>query len=157
MENNQSKNKNSKDIIALDEIIFKQRLYTFFFASMERNDISLILSAIFIFIETFQLISFAFSDLFINTWKLDKAFYSDFTFILGGVRIGPLIRELSFSIYIAFWGSLLIFIFGITLVFGMALRLNDTNSNYYKMCTSITRKITAILGTVMFIPILGNF
>lgn len=37
----------------------------------------------------------------------------------------------------------------------MALRLNDPTSNYYRMCTSVTRILSAVLGSVFVIPILG--
>lgn len=64
MDNNamEKNNKLNKELSATEDITLKTKLFTYFYYVLKKKDINILLCTIFLFFETIQLISFAFSD-----------------------------------------------------------------------------------------------
>ncbi len=64
MENNgmEKNNKLNKELSTTEEVTLKTKLFTYFYYVLNKKDINILLTTIFLIIETIQFISYAFSD-----------------------------------------------------------------------------------------------
>jgi hypothetical protein len=76
--------------------------------------------------------------------------------IVSSSRIAPLIKHISFKLYLVIWGISLGIIFFTSLAFTISLRINKITSNFYQICISLTRYLTGAFTILLLIPILGK-
>jgi len=60
--NSLEKNKLNKELSTIEEYNLKTKLFTYFFYVLQKKDVNVFLCILFIIIESFQFISFAFSE-----------------------------------------------------------------------------------------------
>ncbi len=75
--------------------------------------------------------------------------------VVTSTRIAPLMKYISFNLYVVIWGCLLGLIFFLSLIFAMSLRINKIKSKFYQICISFTRHLTASLTIFFLIPVAG--
>ena len=76
--------------------------------------------------------------------------------IITSTRLAPLVKKLSFSVYVAIWACILGCIFIHALVLAMTLRINKITSRFYQLIVSFTHYFTIPLTTFLLIPIAGK-
>jgi hypothetical protein len=153
MDNNLEKNnKLSKELNANEDVGLKTRIFCFFYYVLKKKDINLILCLVFLFLEMFQLISFAFSPPHVGLWKLNQNTMNYIQWVVTSTRLAPLMKYLSFNLYMVIYGCLLGYIFFHSLVIAMALRINKVNSKFYQTIVSFTRYFTSALTILFLIP-----
>jgi len=77
--------------------------------------------------------------------------------VVTSTRIAPLMKFISFNLYLVIWGCLLGIIFFLSLILAMSLRINKINSKFYQVCISFTRYLTGAITIFLLIPVGGNF
>ncbi len=86
---------------------------------------------------------------------MDKDSFYYLNLIVTALRLAPLMKKVSFNVYLITWGSLLGLIFIISLLFSMALRINKPSSSFYQASTSVSKFITSVFGIFLVVPIAG--
>jgi hypothetical protein len=76
--------------------------------------------------------------------------------VVSSSRIAPLMKHISFKLYLVIWGSSLGIIFFLSLAFAMSIRINKITSNFYQICISLTRYLTGAFTILLLIPIAGK-
>ena len=89
-------------------------------------------------------------------WNLKVETIDYVNLIITSTRLAPLLKKLSFSVYVAIWGCILGCIFFHALVLAMALRINKITSRLYQIIVSFTHYFTIPLTTFLLIPIAGS-
>ena len=76
--------------------------------------------------------------------------------VITSTRIAPLMKFISFNLYLVIWASLIAIIFFLSLLLAMSLRINKINSKFYQICISFTRYLTSALTIFFLIPVAGK-
>ena len=153
---NQILEKNSKlnkDTYNTEELTLKYKIFNFFFYVLRKKDINMFLCSILLLLETLQLISYAFSEIHMKTWKINLATMEYVRIIIGSIRISPLMQYLSFNFYIIIFSVVLSYIFIHSLLFAMVIKFNKPNSKFYQLIVAFTRYFTTPLIIFFMIPI----
>ena len=80
----------SKELNTSDEVGLRTRLFQFFYYVLRKKDINLVMCAIFLILESLQLISYAFSEPHTELWKIDADTMKFIRIAVGATRIAPL-------------------------------------------------------------------
>ena len=156
MDLNDKNSKMGKDMNTTEEVSQTQRAYQFFYYVLRKKDINVGLCAIFIILESLQIISYAFADPHKPLWRLDDDTMKILRVGVGAARLAPLMELLGFTLYVVIFALLIVLIFVNFLVFGSTLRINRITSKFYQSIIGLTRSSAVLLLTFLFIP-LGEF
>ena len=149
-----------KNSLFIQDISSNDKDYTisifryFFSLYIEKKEYKSFIKFILIFIETIQLISYAFSSLHYNSWKIELKSIKIISTIIGGFRLSVLIQYIDYKIYTAILYLLIALIFAFCLIVVLQILFIDSSSKIYNFSTNIIR-ITIDLGAIMFyIPVI---
>ena len=142
---------------SIDYKSLKFKIYNFFYLILKsKKEISSIILTLLIILETVQLISYAFDDPHLDSWKIEKKAVEYISIILGSLRVSPLMKYISFNNYLVVAYCLLgiIFIFYIILLIQIL-----TNSPSSKQIAGISfiRIAINLLSIFLYIPITELF
>ena len=104
-------NNNSNDPNDNNNIGLKLQLFNFYYCVLRNKSLGMPMLIIFNILEMIELISYAFNNIFEKIWKLDNHTFELIELITGATRITPLLRYVSFNIYIIIFCLLAVFIF----------------------------------------------
>src|SRR5574344_2028022 len=89
-----------KDFTQNDTISLRQRIFTYYCNVIRKNEISTPITSLLIILETFQIMSYAFTSPLLSFWNLSSSQQTYIRNIIGAPRITPLYKYISFNIYL---------------------------------------------------------
>ena len=126
----------------------------FYFILKDKKEINLPSSCIFIFLEMIQLLSFAFDDPHKQTWKIPDNVMKNISTIVGSLRIAPLMRWVSYNIYIIIFFILVVLMFLLSLLMIMQVLFANPSAKIYRIGVSFVRHSITPLTILLTIPIM---
>ena len=152
---NKNKNVMREEREGIENQTVKVKIYNYFyFILKDKKEINLPSSCIFIFLEMIQLLSFAFDDPHKETWKIPEKVMNNLSTILGCLRIAPLMRWVSYNIYIIIFFILVILMFLLCLLMIMQVLFANPSSKIYRIGVSFVRHFITPLTILLTIPIM---
>ena len=101
METRKEQVMNLNQEISINDKSVKFKIYNYFYLILKsKKEINSIILVTLILLETIQLISYAFTDPHLDTWKMDKQVINIISIILGSARVSPLMKYVSFNTYL---------------------------------------------------------
>jgi len=142
---------------SIDDKSLKFKIYNFFYLILKsKKEMNSIILSFLIILETIQLISYAFTEPHLESWKIDSTVIEYISIILGSLRVSPLMKYISFNNYliVAYCLLGLIFLFYIILLIQIL-----TNSPSSKQIAGISfiRIFINIISIFLYIPITELF
>ena len=137
---NENVEKNSLFIsdINISEKSLKYKIFHYFFLKIKENKrFKTWMLCFLIIIEAIQLISFAFSSIHHNSWKIEGNGMIIVSAIISIFRISPFVSLLNKNIFSLVLYLLIIFIFIISLFVTIQILFYDTSSKFYKYSSAI--------------------
>ena len=115
---------------SINENSIKFKIYNYFYLILKsKNEINSIILVLLIVLETIQLISYAFSDPHLDSWKIDKQVIDIISIIFGSTRVSPLMKYLSFNTYLTVIYCLLGLIFMLYIILIFQILTSSATSN----------------------------
>ena len=141
----------------IDDKSLKFKIYNYFYLILKsKREFNSIVLSLLIILEAIQLISYAFTEPHLSSWKIDKTAIEYISIILGSLRVSPLMKFISFNNYLVIAYCLLgmIFIFYVILLIQIL-----TNSPSTKQIRGISfiRMAINITSIFLYIPITELF
>ena len=150
---NENKNKNSMREDREEIQTIKVKIFNYFyFILKDQKEINRASSCIFIIIEMIQLLSFAFADPNKETWKISEKKMKLISSIIGAPRIAPLMRWVSYDIYIIIFFIILVLMFLLCLLMAMQVLFANPSSKIYRVGVSFVRHFINPLTILLTIP-----
>ena len=150
---NENKNKNSMREDREEVQTIKTKIYNYFYYILkDKKEINRASSCIFIILEMIQLLSYAFSDPNKDIWKISEDKMDLLSSIVGAVRIGPLMRWVSYDIYIIVFFIILVLMFFLCLLMTMQVLFANPSSKIYRIGVSFVRHFINPLTILLTIP-----
>ena len=156
MKINERKDKNDlffQDInINNKNFTFKMFFYFYSLFQNKKENNSFLTCSLMI-IETIQFISFAFTPLHYDSWKLDIQTVKIISYITGGFRLSVLIKFIDYKIYciILYFLIIIIFIFCLTVI--LQILFGDSSSKIYRFSNKIIQNMIEFLPIILYFPI----
>ena len=152
------KDTKGKNIMFIDmnsnEKTFLNKIYYYFYSlSEEKKEYNLYIKSLLILIESIQIISYAFSSVHYNSWKLRANTIKMISNIIEAFRLSIFMRFLTYKIYSLISYLLIIFIFIICLIVILQIFIFDSSSKIYKYSSKIIKSLVDILSIIFYIPI----
>ena len=153
---NDENEKNSLFIqdINIDDKTLSNKIFRYFYSLFqEKKGFKSFLKYIQIFIETIQFISYAFSSIYYNCWKINLKTIKKISNIIGAFRLSVLMQYLQYKEYLVIHYILIVLIFIICLIVILQILFIDSTSMKYKFSTSFIRSFIDIIAIIFYIPI----
>ena len=122
-----------QDVNANEKIIIYKIFRYFYSLFQEKREFNSFFKYIQILIETIQFISYAFSSIHYNSWKLEQKNIKIVSYTFGAFRISILMQFLDYKIYTIILYILVAFIFIISLVVLLQIIFLDSTSKKYML------------------------
>ena len=152
---NKNKSAMREDRDGMEVQTVKTKIYNYFyFILKDKKEINLASSCIFIFLEMIQLLSFAFDDPNREIWKISDKSMTNISTIVGALRIAPLMRWVSYDIYIIIFFILIVLMFLLCLLMTMQVLFANPSSKIYRIGVSFVRHFITPLTILLTIPIM---
>ena len=152
---NENKNKNSMREDREEVQTIKTKIYNYFyFILKDKKEINRASSCIFIILEMVQLLSYAFDDPNRDIWKISEDKMKMISSIVGAVRIAPLMRWVSYDIYIIIFFIILVLMFFLCLLMTMQVLFANPSSKIYRIGVSFVRHFINPLTILLTIPVM---
>ena len=140
-----------------EEKSLKLKVYNYFYLILKsKGKINSIIISFFIILETIQLVSYAFSEPHLDSWKLNQNVIKYISIILGSVRISPLMKYITFDDYLVILYCLLVIIFLFCVIILFQVLSNNTSTKQIKGIFCM-RLILNILAIFLYIPMTELF
>ena len=148
---------NKNEIDGQEEIktkIIKTKIFEYFYIMLNFKNKTTLFTLFFLHIlEIFQLISFAFFEPHLMTWKISKKNIKIISLILSGFRLTPLLEFTPYKIRILIYIILIILTFFFCLALIMQILFRKDSSRIYIGLMSFTHISIAPLTIFLYIPI----
>ena len=132
---------------------FTYKIFKYFYVLfLNKKSFKPILKCILIIIEGIQLISYAFSSVHFNSWKVSTKSLKIISSILSGFRLSLLMSFLKYQIFYIIVELLLIIVFIICLTVILNIIFIESNSKLCQFSMSIIRPLIDIISIVLYIP-----
>ena len=157
------KNGKDKNSLLIQDISINKKALTyqifqyFYILNQEKKEYNLFLKSILYFIETFQFISYAFSSLHYNSWKIELSKIKLISSIIQSFRLSIFMEFLNYKEYSIILYFFLIFIFILCLIVILQILFNDSSSKKYRCLSSFINSIIDLMVIIMYIPITEIF
>ena len=140
--------------VSTEEKSLKLKMFDFFYYILiDKNQTNLFTLYFFHILEIMQLISFAFSNPHILTWKISEKTSDIINIVTSAFRLAPLLRFVSFNVYVIIFIILFIFIFAFSLLIIIQIIFRNANSKIYNRLLTFTHISIAPLTIFLYIPI----
>ena len=137
-----------------NEKTFLNKIYYYFYSLFEvKKEYNLFIKSLLILIESIQIISYAFSSVHCNSWKLTTNTIKMISNIIEAFRLSIFMRFITYKIYTIISYLLIIFIFIIFLTIILQIFILDSSSKTYKYSAAIIKSLIDILSIIFYIPI----
>ena len=148
-------NKNEIDKeISLKSNNLKVKIFDYFYALINvKNKTSKITLCLLYIFEIIQIISFAFYQPHLDTWKMSSKKMELFSIVTSIFRLIPILDFTNYNAYIITFIVFIIFIFGFCLSIVMQILFRKDNSKLYNGLLSITYILIPIITIFLYIPI----
>ena len=143
----------NNNILTSENASILEKIFTFYNYVNKNNKINVQLTSIFLYLETVQIISYAFTKPLIQIWKFSEKTEKYVKPIVSSFRISMLFHIFNFDVFLKVWITLLILLFLFFLSFGLSLQINSYKSKFYKFNIIIAKHIYNELNNFFFIPI----
>ena len=143
----------SRDLDSNSDMSFKHRVFNFYYQTLRKKSIGLLLLTFFMIFETVELVSYAFIDNYRELWKINDNSMDLIQLILGVTRITPLMKYLTFNHYFIVFCVLIGIIFLNFLMVAMTLSFNKPESKFYAFSVSFTSYVTSNLCVFFLVPV----
>ena len=154
MKDNKEKESIFLQDINANEEEYKYRLFHYFYSLYkDKREYSSFIKCFLIFIETIQFISYAFSSLHHNSWKIDLIYMKLISKIIEGFRLSVLMQFLDYKLYTVILYILVIFIFIISLIVVLQILFINSSSKIYNLSLEFIRVALELNVIIFFIPI----
>ena len=149
--------KKNKNIIYFQENnkdkTFHYKIFKFFYTLFhERKEINTFFKIIQYIIETIQFVSYAFSSIHFNSWKLDENIIESISTVLEAFRFTGFVKYLKFKIYILIFAAFIITIFSCCFTLLLNIILINSSSLIYRYSIIITRTVVNIFSIIFYVP-----
>jgi len=154
------KNKNSLLIrdININNKALRYKIFQYFYSLFkEKKEYNLFLKSIFYFIETIQLISYAFSSQHYNSWKIELSYIKLISYIVETFRLSIFMKFLDYKVYSIILYIFLTIIFLLSLIVILQILFNDSSSKKFSYLSSFINSIIDLMVITMYIPITEIF
>jgi len=147
-----------KNSLLIQEIYINKRSLTYkiflYFYSLfqEKKECNLFFKFVLYFIETFQFISYAFSSLHYNSWKIELSQIKLISYIIEAFRMSTFINYLNYKVYSIVLYFFLVFIFILCLIVILQILFYDSFSKIFRCLLTFTNSIIDLMVIVMYIP-----
>jgi len=153
MKDNKGKNTLFIDMNS-NEKTFLNKIYYYFYSLFEvKKEYNLFIKSLLILIESIQIISYAFSSVHYNSWKLGTNTIKMISNIIEAFRLSIFMKFITYKIYTIISYLLIIFIFVIFLTVILQIFIFDSSSKTYKYSSAIIKSLIDILSIIFYIPI----
>ena len=152
------KNGKEKDTLFIQDLNTNDKSFTFkifkYFYALYDNKKSFkpVIKCIMIIIEAIQFISYAFSSVHFNSWKIKNKSLKIITSVLSGFRLSNLISFVNYQIFIIIIFLLFIIVFIICLTVILNIIFIDSHSKFFRYSMSVIRPLIDIISIVFYIP-----
>ena len=153
MKDSKGKNAMYIDMNSNEKTFLNKIFYYFYSLSEVKKEYNLFIKSVLILIESIQIISYAFSSVHYNSWKLRTNTIKMISDIIEAFRLSTFMRFLTYKIYTIISYLLIIFIFIISLIVILQIFIFDSSSKTYKYSTAIIKSLIDILSIIFYIPI----
>ena len=139
--------------ININSKAFTHKIFSYFYSLFQIKKSKGFLVYILMLIEIIQFISYAFTPVHYDSWKLDNNNIKLLSNILGTFRISTLIQFLDYKIYSIILYLLIIFNFIICLIVIFQILFGDFSSKLYRFSINIINEMIDIISILFYIPI----
>ena len=137
-----------------NEKTFLNKIFYYFYSLSEvKKEYNLFIKSLLILIESIQIISYAFSSVHYNSWKLRTNTIKMISNIIEAFRLSIFMRFLTYNIYTIIAYILIILIFIICLIVILQIFIFDSSSKIYKYSSVIIKSLIDIISIIFYIPI----
>ena len=153
-----SKNTFYEQEIAIEEKSLKMKIFNYFyFIYNGKKAANTIILYILHILEITQLLSYAFTQPHLMTWKISNENIQKIKYVTGSLRIAPLMKFLQNKIYEIIFFSLLALNFVFTLFIIIQILFRKSNSKIYNRLLIFTHLIIDPLTIFLYIPFIEIF
>ena len=156
------KNGKEKNSLLIQEININKSALTYkifrYFYSLfhDKKEYNLFYKCVLYFVETFQLISYAFSSLHYNSWKIELSYIKLISNIIGAFKLSTFMKFLNYKVYSIILYFFLVLIFILCLIVILQILFNSS-SKLFRCLSSFINSIIDLMVIVMYIPITEIF
>ena len=154
---NEEKEKNSlfiPDINTNDKTLTYKIFHYFHYQLKGNKEFKTWLSCILILIESVQFISYAFSPIHFDSWKLEEKSISKISTVISAFRLSSFIKLMKNEIYYLILYLVIVFIFVLCLFVVLQILFSDTSSRLFKYSAATIWSLINILSIFLFIPLM---
>ena len=154
---NEEKEKNSlfiPDINTNDKTLTYKIFHYFHYQLKGNKEFKTWLSCILILIESVQFISYAFSPIHFDSWKLEEKSISKISTVISAFRLSSFIKLMKNEIYYLILYLVIVFIFVLCLSVVLQILFSDTSSRLFKYSAATIWSLINILSIFLFIPLM---
>ena len=133
---------------------FSFKIIRYFYSLfMVKKETKLFVKYFQIIIETIQLVSYIFSPIHYNSWKLQEKNIKKITTIVGGFRLSILMQFLDYTVFSYIQYILIVFIFLFFLIVILQILFIDSASKKYKFSIILISSIINTITIIFYLPI----
>ena len=154
MKLNEEKNDYFYQDMNYNEKTITYKMFHFFYSVLQSSkEYNLFLKCLYIFIEAFQLISYAFTHIHYNTWNVNLKNIRIFSNIISIFRFSSLMIFLDYKIYSIILYLFIISIFLVFLTVVLQILFGDKSSKFYRFSIGYIHIMLDIIINILYIPI----
>ena len=140
--------------ISIKNIKLKTKIFDYFYIILNKKEKTTKITLIVLHIlEIFQIISYAFFQPHLNTWKITTKSINVISLIIGVFRLTPLLNYATYKICMIILIIFILLIFCFCLMIIMQILFRKENSKIYNGLLSLTHRLIAPLTIFLYIPI----
>jgi len=153
------KNEKEKKTLSIQDININNKtiiykIFRYFFSlNQDKKEDNLFLKCILYIIETIQFISYAFSSIHYNSWKIELSKFKLISSIIQSFRLSTFMKLLNYQEYSIILYFFLILIFILSLIVVLQILFNNSSSKKFKCLSSFIYSIIDLMVIIMYIPI----
>ena len=157
------KNEKEKNSLIIKDININKKalaykIFLYFYSLNKQNkELNLFLKCVLYFIEAIQFISYAFSSLHYNSWKIELSKIKLISSIIQSFRLSTLMKLLNYKEYSIIIYFFLILIFILCLIVVLQILFNDSSSKKFRCLSSFVNSIIDLMVIILYIPITELF
>ena len=157
------KNEKEKNSLLIQDININKKTLAykifryFYLLNQEKKEYNLFLKSLLYFIEAIQFISYSFSSLHYNSWKIELSKIKIISSIIQSFRLSTFMKLLNDKEYSIIFYFFYILIFILCLIVVLQILFNNSSSKIFRYLSSFINSIIDLMVIIMYIPITEIF
>ena len=140
--------------ISIKNLELKIKMFDYFYIMLNKKDKTSKFTLSFLHIlEIFQIVSYAFFQPHLNTWKMPQKNIEIISLIISVFRLSPLLNYTTYYIYMIIFMIFIFFLFCFALMLIIQILFRKSNSKIYNGLLTLTHLSIAPLTIFLYIPI----